>query len=156
MVNYTFFYLFLLRDFLVTRRIIQDESRTTIEQLTAWISELNIVGQPDGVSYDTFEKLMTNKNHNQGFNSNMRRLYQDMTHPLSHYFIASSHNTYLTEGQLQGQASAQQYIEVLEKGFRCVEIDIWDGKDNEGVSIPVVVHGGTLVTHIPFQGLIYS
>lgn len=44
------------------------------------------------------------------FNPQHRGLYQDMSQPLCHYFISSSHNTYLMEDQLRGHSSVEGYI----------------------------------------------
>jgi hypothetical protein len=51
----------------------------------------------------------------------------DTSHPLSHYFISSSHSTYLSGNQLWSKSSQTAYKDVLKRGCRCVEIDIWDG-----------------------------
>lgn len=44
------------------------------------------------------------------FNPDHKDVYQDMQQPLNHYFISSSHNTYLMEDQLKGPSSTQAYI----------------------------------------------
>ena len=49
----------------------------------------------------------------------------DRSHPLTEYFISSSHNTYLLAHQLYGTSSAEAYETALRTGSRCVEIDAW-------------------------------
>lgn len=44
------------------------------------------------------------------FNPQRRGVFQDMSQPLCHYFISSSHNTYLMEDQLRGHSSVEGYI----------------------------------------------
>lgn len=51
----------------------------------------------------------------------------DTSQALSQYFISSSHNTYLTGNQLWSKASTDPYKDVLKRGCRCIEIDVWDG-----------------------------
>ena len=64
----------------------------------------------------------------------------DLSHPLKDYLISTSHNTYLVSNQLYGHASIEGYKVALLKGCRCIEIDCWDGHDNE----PRVLHGSFL------------
>ncbi|XP_059380612.1 1-phosphatidylinositol 4,5-bisphosphate phosphodiesterase delta-1a isoform X1 [Carassius carassius] len=91
-------------------------------------------------------------NHEEGsiFNPAHKPIYQDMHQPLNHYFISSSHNTYLMEDQLKGPSSTEAYIKALIKSCRCVELDCWDGANGE----PVIYHGHTLTSKVLFKDVI--
>eukprot|EP00048_Salpingoeca_helianthica_P002260 m.55893 g.55893 ORF g.55893 m.55893 type:complete len:1072 (-) comp11999_c1_seq2:92-3307(-) len=78
------------------------------------------------------------------------RVYQNMSHPLTHYFISSSHNTYLVDHQLYGLSAVEMYARAFQLGCKCVELDCWDGEDGE----PVIYHGHTLTSKIKFVDVI--
>ncbi|AWP02628.1 putative 1-phosphatidylinositol 4-5-bisphosphate phosphodiesterase eta-2-like [Scophthalmus maximus] len=84
------------------------------------------------------------------FNPEHNQVNQDMTQPLSNYFIATSHNTYLTGDQLLSQSRVEMYAYVLQAGCRCVEVDCWDGPDGE----PIIHHGYTLTSKILFKDVV--
>ncbi|WOH08441.1 hypothetical protein DCAR_0727882 [Daucus carota subsp. sativus] len=66
-----------------------------------------------------------------------------MTAPLSHYFIYTGHNSYLTRNQLNSDCSNVPIIEALKRGVRVIELDLWPDSNSRKGAIQVK-HGGGL------------
>ncbi|XP_072312488.1 1-phosphatidylinositol 4,5-bisphosphate phosphodiesterase delta-3-A [Eucyclogobius newberryi] len=136
-----------LREFL---RDQEEDASVTHAQSLILTYELNPWAQKNQfMTPNGFTMYMLSK-ENCVFDPAHVRIYQDMNHPLSHYFISSSHNTYLTKDQLTGDSSTEPYIRALNQGCRCVELDCWDGEKGE----PVIYHGHTLTSKVSFEEVI--
>eukprot|EP01083_Nonionella_stella_P138015 419934_1 len=103
------------------------------------------LSQSDFVRY-----LCSDANH--PIHPDHRVVYQNMDQPISHYYIATSHNTYLEGDQLRGNSTINMYIQALHFGCRCLELDCWDGSDGE----PTIYHGYTLTSRILFKDVIQA
>lgn len=73
------------------------------------------------------------------------------SHPLNEYYVLSSHNTYLMGRQIIGESSVEGYIKALQRGCRCLEIDIWNS--NNGDPEPLVNHGRTFTSGISLRNV---
>ncbi|KAK5989964.1 1-phosphatidylinositol 4,5-bisphosphate phosphodiesterase 1-like protein [Cladobotryum mycophilum] len=80
-----------------------------------------------GIDFNGFLSYMTSADSNITLPPNN----QDLSWPLASYFISSSHNTYLSGNQLSSASTTDAYTNVLLRGCRCVEIDVWDGDDSD-------------------------
>ncbi|KAL6864735.1 hypothetical protein ACP4OV_015886 [Aristida adscensionis] len=69
-----------------------------------------------------------------------RGVYQEMSFPLSHYFIYTGHNSYLTGNQLSSGCSERPIVKALHDGVRVIELDLWPNDAKDHVE---VLHGKT-------------
>lgn len=97
----------------------------------AWLADVQGIQTEclDKEEYKFGEFLQT-LHHTHGLEAirEARSQDKDLTHPLSNYFISSSHNTYLSGNQLSSKSSTEAYKNVLIRGCRCIEIDVHNGE----------------------------
>lgn len=121
-----------LKDFLVDVQGLMDVTEEQVEEMMKTYKAEQLSGFKSLLYSEMFD--IRKEEH--------RRIHQNMTRPLSHYWIRSSHNTYLTSDQLVGRSSIEGYIRA--QNSACIELDLHDGPDGEAI----IRHGHTLTSMI--------
>ncbi|XP_048814712.1 1-phosphatidylinositol 4,5-bisphosphate phosphodiesterase zeta-1 [Lagopus muta] len=140
-----------LTEFLKKEQFKTEDAETTALEVILKYEPIDEVRKRRQLSFEGFIRYMSSEDCII-FKKEHRTVYQDMNHPLCDYFISSSHNTYLVSDQLVGPSDLNGYISALLKGCRCLEIDCWDGSNND----PVVYHGHTLTSKLSFYSVIHA
>ncbi|KHN34717.1 phosphoinositide-specific phospholipase C P25 [Glycine max] len=132
-----------LRSFLAE---VQREDNATEEEAQAIIDghkHLSIFHR-SGLNLESFFNYLFSHHNNPPLLPSLG-VHQDMSSPLSHYFIYTGHNSYLTGNQLSSDCSDVPIINALEKGVRVIELDIWPNESKDNVD---VLHGRTLTSPV--------
>ncbi|KAM9169311.1 1-phosphatidylinositol 4,5-bisphosphate phosphodiesterase zeta-1 [Pangshura tecta] len=138
-----------LIEFLRKEQFVIDANEAIASELIAKYEPVEEVQRKKQMSFEGFLRYMNSKDC-LIYKREHTIVYQNMNYPLRDYFISSSHNTYLISDQLIGPSHLWGYSSALMKGCRCLEIDCWDGPQND----PVVYHGHTLTSKITFRTVI--
>ncbi|CAA2975287.1 phosphoinositide phospholipase C 2-like [Olea europaea subsp. europaea] len=134
-----------LRRFLVE---VQKEENATLEDAQAVMDSLHEfkhlnIFHRKGLNIETFFKYLFG-DVNPPLNLKTG-VHHDMAAPLSHYFIFTGHNSYLTGNQLSSDCSDAPIIHALQRGVRVIELDIWPNSRKDNVN---VLHGRTLTSPV--------
>ncbi|NP_001360637.1 Phosphoinositide phospholipase C [Caenorhabditis elegans] len=139
----------MLRAFVNTHQMEQIDEQTAIKLIQDHEPD-GICRQKNQMSFEGFTRFLCDPVNFAFVPETIEPDEEDLRYPLSHYYINSSHNTYLTGHQLKGPSSSEMYRQVLLTGCRCVELDCWDGDDG----LPLIYHGHTLVSKIGFRQVV--
>ncbi|CAM8927282.1 unnamed protein product [Rhodiola kirilowii] len=109
----------------------------------------HIITRTKGLNFDSFFRYLFG-DQNAPL---LQKVHQDMDAPLSHYFIYTGHNSYLTGNQISSICSDVPIIEALENGVRTIELDLWPNSAKDDIH---VLHGRTLTTPVPLTKCLKS
>ncbi|CAN0909707.1 Phosphoinositide phospholipase C 2 [Linum grandiflorum] len=128
---------------------VQKQENATLEDAQAAIDavhqtrQFNIVHHHKGLNLENFFRYLFG-DLNPPIDLK-RGVHNDMSEPLSHYFIYTGHNSYLTGNQLSSDCSDVPIIQALQRGVRVIELDIWPNSNKDNIE---VLHGRTLTTPV--------
>lgn len=131
-----------LQSFLVEE---QKEDKATVQDAQAMIDSLRHLNvfHKSGINVEGFFKYLFG-DLNPPLSLKLG-VHQDTSAPLSHYFIYTGHNSYLTGNQLTSDCSDVPIIHALEKAVRVIELDIWPNSSKDNVD---VLHGRTMTSPV--------
>uniref|UniRef100_M4CSK9 Phosphoinositide phospholipase C n=1 Tax=Brassica campestris TaxID=3711 RepID=M4CSK9_BRACM len=121
---------------------VQKQDQATREEAQAIVNASSSLLHRNGLHLDAFFKYLFSANNSP---LAYHEVHQDMDAPLSHYFIFTGHNSYLTGNQLSSDCSEVPIIDALRKGVRVIELDLWPNSDEDGID---VLHGRTLTSPV--------
>lgn len=58
-----------------------------------------------------------------------------MKAPLSHYFVYTGHNSYLTGNQVNSRSSVEPILQALRKGVKVIELDLWPNPSGNAAEV---------------------
>ncbi|KAJ4895934.1 Phosphoinositide phospholipase C 7 [Raphanus sativus] len=121
---------------------VQKQEQATREEAQAIVNASSSLLHRNGLHLDAFFKYLLSVNNSP---LAFHEVHQDMDAPLSHYFIFTGHNSYLTGNQLSSDCSEIPIIDALKRGVRVIELDLWPNSDEDGID---VLHGRTLTSPV--------
>jgi len=86
------------------------------------------------------------------FDPRQKNVCEDMTKPLAHYFIATSNNFYNIDREDDKLPDMDRYVSSLKSGCRCIEVNCWDGTDEE----PIVADDQINTSNVYLYDLLFA
>ncbi|XAR60739.1 Phosphoinositide phospholipase C [Bertholletia excelsa] len=126
-------------------REVQGEKNATRDDAQAIFNSLkHLPFHRRGLQLDEFFRFLLSPDLNSALPP-PGQVHHNMDAPLSHYYIYTGHNSYLTGNQLNSDCSIEPIKEALKRGVRVVELDLWPNSTRDDVDVR---HGGTLTAPV--------
>ncbi|XP_051181803.1 phosphoinositide phospholipase C 2 [Lolium perenne] len=119
-----------------------DAAERIVDRILQGRSRTPRFGKP-ALTVDDFHSFLFSEELNPPIRQ--AKVHHNMNAPLSHYFIYTGHNSYLTGNQLSSDCSDAPIIKALQIGVRVIELDMWPNSSKDDIDI---LHGRTLTAPV--------